>query len=128
MDVVVEVERAVGVHAVEAVVGHDTIFEAVGEQVCVDEVWFDDTRIAEQRTTRFDPRERHLLKMARVEQNVTEDEVIETDVGEIAVGIDDVLYGMIELDVGVRDIGQCQRPLFEVVAFEQLHVLGKPQR
>ena len=38
MDVVVEVERAVGVHAVEAVVGHDTIFEAVGEQVCVDEV------------------------------------------------------------------------------------------
>ena len=66
--------------------------------------------------------------MARVEQNVTEDEVIETDVGEIAVGIDDVLYGMIELDVGVRDIGQCQRPLFEVVAFEQLHVLGKPQR
>lgn len=71
---------------------------------------------------------RYPLKSARVEQNVTEDEVVETHVDEVAVGVDDVLYGMIELDARVGDIGQCRCPLFEIVAFEQLHILGKPQR
>ena len=60
MDVVVEIEGAVSVHAVETVVDHGTVLETVGKQVRVDEVRLDDCRIAEQRTARFNPRERHL--------------------------------------------------------------------
>ena len=149
MDVIVKVESAVSVHTAEAVIGHETVLEAVREQVRIDEVRFYDARIAEQGTTRFDPRERHLsnnqipsiifmeiqqrnkhlgylLKSARVKKDVTEDEIVETDISEVAVSVDDVFYGMVELDVDVRDVGQRRCPLFEIVAFEQLHVFGEP--
>lgn len=149
MDVIVKVESAVSVHTAEAVIGHETVLEAVREQVRIDEVRFYDARIAEQGTTRFDPRERHLsnnqipsiifmeiqqrnkhlgylLKSARVKKDVTEDEIVETDISEGAVSVDDVFYGMVELDVDVRDVGQRRCPLFEIVAFEQLHVFGEP--
>ena len=66
--------------------------------------------------------------MARVEDDVAQDEVLERHVGKVAVGVDHVFDRLVELDVGIGDVGQRRHASFEVLAFEIFDVFGKPQR
>jgi hypothetical protein len=64
--------------------------------------------------------------MARVEHDVVEDQILESDVGETAVDVDHVLDRLIELDVRVTDIHQRRGFQFEVLTFQIFDVFREP--
>jgi hypothetical protein len=78
--------------------------------------------------TGFDFDERDLFKIARIEHNMIENQVLESNIGEAAVDVDHVLYLLIELHVRVTNIHQGRCFEFEVLTFEIFYVFRKPER
>jgi len=66
--------------------------------------------------------------MARVKQDVIEDETLESHVGKVTIDVNHILDRLVELDVRVAHVHQCSSPAVIVLTFEVLHVLREPQR
>ena len=74
------------------------------------------------------PDEGNLFKMARVKQDVIEDETLESHVGKVTIDVNHILDRLVELDIRVAHVHQCSSPTVIVLTFEVLHVLREPQR
>ena len=117
VDVIVKVQRAERVHAVESGVFHAAILESVREEIRVDKSRLQYSGISEQRLAGFDLDERDLFEITRIENDMVQDHVLEADVRETAVDVDHVVYRLVELDVRVADIHQCRSFHVIVLAF-----------
>lgn len=56
-----------------------------------------------------------------------ENQILETDPTEMAVDVNHVLQGMVEVNVIVAGVHHCRNSAPVVLSFQVLDVLGKPQ-
>lgn len=116
-DVVIKIERAESIHAIERRLLHSAVLEAVWEKIRIDETGADESRIAEERATGLDPLESDAHKGTRIEDDVVQDEAFEVDSCEAGVDINHVFYGRhVEPHIRVGGVRQRRGPHFKILA------------